>query len=344
MRARFPLLFLFPVSSWCIAVACGGRIADPPGASQDATQAAPAPTSTSTVPGTTPGAPRSTEAEAGPPPALGVTADAYCTHVEAAFDALLSRCCSAGERAEREPPDFAAERVARCRAHLGRPRFIDRGSPACWAALDAVISGAACTTVGDAFGAVIWDARIRAPCGSAYEGIADLGQPCLVHDECKPGLACVGYDVAASPPHEGRCAAPAAAGHTCGAAVSGGNVVATFGAHPECAPDADCFDGACKPRLALGAKCVRYDEVCVDGAICIGQKCVAGAPGGPGTPCERPDNCIAPMMCNFSLGAPRVCEGLLSAGRQCDFPGECAGTCSYPDGGPNVCVSLCGSR
>src|SRR5262249_49712764 len=161
-------------------------------------------------------------------------------------------------------------------------------------------------------------------------GAGDVGAPCVLPDECKPGLACFGYVAPTdkSAGVDGTCGAPAAASQPCGAGEGDSGISINFppffGKHPECQPASMCT-GCCAPRSAEGGF-GGFDDECVEGTRCILNKCTTGSPAGAGGACKEPSDCAYPLTCVRGNKADTgTCGTLLPAGSACTSSKECEG-------------------
>jgi hypothetical protein len=325
------------------AVACGGTsggdVASDPSANSPNPPAAP------------PAAPSASNAPSGTPlptPPPSSTPLDYCTDVIGAGTTFLDRCCAA-DKTKKYVTDTAAilsMSVSQCNAVYGASAYKGRlvtgpNHVQCLGA-GAAIAASGCTDFSQTIESIFFpDSPLYTACRGAYLGTQDIGAPCLLPEECKPGLACTGY-VAPSdkdPGKEGTCGAPPALSQACGPAELDHvrfSVTSMFADHPECEPGARCDFGTCVARMPAGSTCFEPDE-CIEGTSCIVGVCTAGGQHGEGQACKEERDCAFPLECISKSGK---CEAPKSAGGACDGNNkECAGFCDT-----NKCASICGSR
>lgn len=290
----------------------------------------------------------------------------YCTHVFGGPVTAFARCCAAELDAGRNAQDLAELREVQdsCNATYATGAAAGRIAPstnraACLAAGDAV-GGGSCLDIRTALASVFDpDGPVAATCQGAYVGTQDLNAPCFLPEECKPGLACVGYVVPgiagiAYQPQEGKCATPPGVGQPCGAAKADAgtftftvSVPPLFAAHPECVTGAYCNDGTCTARTANGDPC-RGSEECIEGTRCYLGVCTTAGPSGDGGVCHNPNDCAYPLSCPLTFltndaGAACIYPG--AAGATCTRNRDCQGTCVIAgDASTGTCASNCGSR
>jgi len=138
-------------------------------------------------------------------------------------------------------------------------------------------------------------------CGDLLRGDSEAGSACRSSLECRDGLFCRG----AAADKAGACAAPGAAGASCGvsADVLAGYTRQTMEVrHPECA--GYCLAGRCAAFVALGGSC-SSNRQCAPGQYCGQSRCQPG---------------------------PQPAVALKAAGEPCTSPFECRGACLVPAG------------
>jgi hypothetical protein len=304
-----------------------------------------------------PDSPQSLDADSGGDGAVEAGTDAsalpdvpFCGRVLGAPNRYYARCCNAAEQARlAQGETLVSENVAWCKQFFGmaiaRGRLVlDTSQEAqCYAYGDA-LANHACSAVQEPLDAIYRDEDpVRAACGGLYVGQGNVGAPCAVSDECKPGLTCLGYVFQAK---DGTCAAPPGMGAACGPGMANGGTVTVnplFGSHPECAQGYSCTDAhACAASAPDGGSCF-FSSDCDPGEMCILGACRPHVPVGGG--CGVDTDCQLPLYCTVpGDGGTGTCEPRQSAGATCPDNGACLGLCDLPDGAATgTCIAFCGA-